>query len=249
MTLPSNVQSSKNNTLSNYETILRTTLLLDGDWKVGLSEIPFTNSWFNVKKEDSRITVFDPVANRVLDKVFVRPGRYDTVESLFEEIRMSWLLKPDRKYPWLSYSVNHRQVTAHAGKTAEGNPLYMTMSGGVAQLLGFRDMGRKNRISELEPASEPYDLTGGLYSIYVYCDVCEHSLVGDKCVQLLRSVKIPPKSQAGEMIDICFDNPHYIPVSKREISRIEISLKDDAGEDIDFKYGRTEVTLHFVRES
>jgi len=51
ITLPSNVKSFEYNTIANYKTKLfrRVQFPKNENWKVGLSEIQFTKTWFNVR--------------------------------------------------------------------------------------------------------------------------------------------------------------------------------------------------------
>ena len=95
VTLPSNVQShSKEENLCNsYKTTLAQRIELEGDWEVGLSEISYTNSWFNITRpmrigtairgmpEDDQLGVFriTPVL------YYIPPGRYD-VKTLVSHI-------------------------------------------------------------------------------------------------------------------------------------------------------------------
>ena len=49
ITLPSNVRSFSDNTISNYETLLPHTIYLQDDWEVGLVELQYTKSWYLFK--------------------------------------------------------------------------------------------------------------------------------------------------------------------------------------------------------
>lgn len=56
ITLPSNVSSTEyfpENTVVNYYTKLAQRVVLDGSWEVGLSEVSFTNSWYNITTNQS----------------------------------------------------------------------------------------------------------------------------------------------------------------------------------------------------
>lgn len=252
LTLPSNVRSSKRNTLATYETILPHTLMLDGEWKVGLSEIQFTNSWFNITNKSSRVSLYVPHLTRLYqnESNYVEPGRYEDITTLVDAVMRKSNLCDCKTMPKVLYKRSNRTVEIHDGVSEGGYPIEVIVSGEAAELMGFDDKSMapdEYRTGVAKRSVVPYDLSAGIYSVYVYCDVADYSIVGDKCVQLLRSVKIPPKSAFGESVYVCYDSPHYIPISKRVISRIEISLKDDAGKDIPFKFGRTEITLHFVR--
>ena len=104
LTLPSNSSMDiyPNNTLAKYTTRLHNDVSLQGEWEVGLSEIVFPKTWFNINKSQYvRIRVYNWDQNKVdestgeeidpidLASVFdvnIRPGYYVNVESLVFEI-------------------------------------------------------------------------------------------------------------------------------------------------------------------
>jgi hypothetical protein len=92
-----------------------------------------------------------------------------------------------------------------------------------------------------------YDINGGIHNLMVYSDVVDFSVVGDVKAQLLRVVEIPPSSAFGESIVLTYEKPYFLPLATKEISSIEIDIKDDSGHQVDFQFGRVEVTLQFVR--
>jgi hypothetical protein len=54
VTLPSNVSQHKyfkQNTIANYITKLPSHISLDGKWEVGLVEVSYTKSWYNVQND------------------------------------------------------------------------------------------------------------------------------------------------------------------------------------------------------
>lgn len=253
MTLPSNVKSSITNGLANYETVLAKPIQLDGNWKVGLTEIQFTNSWHNVKEGSSKIEIVvsdakGGVGNRLLQG-HVPPGRYDEIQELIDVIVSKFTPSPSIKsFPKLTLVPYARRLKHTEGEMTDSKESnFLQLSGDAADILGYD-------LDKLEPQRSgmythvPYDLAAGIHSIYVYCDVVEYSFVGDMCVQLLRSVKVPSSSKFGDNVNVTFDRPYYMPLNSKEVSRILISLKDDSGELIDFKFGRSEITLHFIRD-
>ena len=79
--------------------------------------------------------------------------------------------------------------------------------------------------------------------MYVYCDIVEPQIVGDCLTPLLRVVNV--EGNHDDVLVKSFDFPHYVPVSKRELSTIEINIKDDANRFVGFRYGKVVVKLHF----
>ena len=92
-----------------------------------------------------------------------------------------------------------------------------------------------------------YDMRGGIHSILVYSDVVDFSVVGDIRAQMLRIVEVPSFSRFGDSVVFTYERPYFLPLATKEISSIEIDIKDDTGSPIDFKFGRVEVTLQFLK--
>lgn len=79
--------------------------------------------------------------------------------------------------------------------------------------------------------------------LYVYADIVEPSSVGDVKAPLLRVIGSDSIAKAFAN----FDMPHYYPLSNREFNRIEIVIKDLAGNMPSFASGTSIVTLHFKK--
>ena len=125
--------------------------------------------------------------------------------------------------------------------------LYLT--GKIAEILGFRKEIRLQRQMDKEvrvTAQFPPDLRRSIYSIYVYCSICEPVLVGTKRVPLLRSVSFNT-GKYGETISVLYSTPVYVSVNAKYINNIEVELRDDMGELIPFVEGKTSLLLHFRR--
>ncbi len=87
------------------------------------------------------------------------------------------------------------------------------------------------------------DMQREFYSMYVYCDVVEHSAVGDAMAPLLRPVNVAGKE--GTMVNKIFEPVQYIPVGRKVFETLEVYITDDLGRPIKFQRGRVIVTLHF----
>ena len=81
--------------------------------------------------------------------------------------------------------------------------------------------------------------------MYVYANILEPQIVGNVSAPLLRIVNVEGKYP--NIIDKVFDFPHYIPVLVKDISDIEINIKDDLNEYIPFLSGKVIIKLHFRR--
>jgi len=81
-------------------------------------------------------------------------------------------------------------------------------------------------------------------SLYVYCDVVNHQLIGDTMAPLLGVVPIQ-KQAKGKQLYWVFDPPYYMDVSRNEISSIEVRLTTERGEEFPFLAGNVVCRLHF----
>lgn len=89
----------------------------------------------------------------------------------------------------------------------------------------------------------PVDLRMGFEVFYVYCDLVELQMVGNSLVPLLRVVNVEGKH--NDIVLKSYENPNYLPVSKREFDSIEINIKDNTNHSIQFLGGQVIVKLHF----
>ena len=88
-----------------------------------------------------------------------------------------------------------------------------------------------------------YSKLNGIHSLFVYTDIIDNQFVGNSQSPLLNVVNVSNDYQ--HFISRIYDNPNYISVSPREISSINISIRDDTGEKIFFSNSKVIIKLHF----
>ena len=102
----------------------------------------------------------------------------------------------------------------------------------------FKQKARKfmengNRLEELLPGKSSYtaericNLQRGFYSLLVYCNVVEPTVVGAFKVPLLRTVNIDGRE--GLTVSRIYQNIQYVPLHRKQFDTIEIDIKDDVG--------------------
>lgn len=269
VTLASNVTNKNySNSISNFVTQLPSTILLDSFWRVGLTEIHFTNSWCNLRA-DNEIKIHDNFKIKSFNSYTALPaGRYDDVESLLDEIRTRCLQSKNSEVqtlPEFGVNTNTRRITMKNGYTFQMDHLNYELDTELKEMLGIQDGFKSSythRIITMDDEIEvnpivsendtfegvhSYDLTGGIHSLFVYCDIVDYSIVGDTRSQLLRMAHIPADSRFGDSIVDRFENPHYLPLATKEISSIEIDIKDDSNSPVNFEFGRVKLVLHFKK--
>ena len=143
--LMSNVTSSASNTMAKFKTILPKTLKLFGQWEVGLVEISFTKSWFNVKNE---FYIKYSMGNSILDaSSYIQPGYYKEPKQLLSMLNEAMLKvyyhQDERKLPLippeLRYNDITRRITVSAGKDQDNERYFFPYFGKeVNSMLGLR---------------------------------------------------------------------------------------------------------------
>jgi hypothetical protein len=80
-------------------------------------------------------------------------------------------------------------------------------------------------------------------SLYLYSDIIDGPILNGKRVALLRKISIPHEKKYGEEINISYDNIHYYPLNVKELSSIQVIIKDEKDNKISLKGGTTFIHL------
>jgi len=267
ITLPSNVvdKSFPNNTIANYTTILNQRISLKDKWEIGLSEISYTKSWYNVLNTH-KILLYDEIGNyENTNDLLVFSGFYESEDKLVNEINSKFSTLKNIKPPKLFYNKLNNKINIEAG-FKEKIKIYPSFGNEIDNILGLKNRnmnkeyyqssdtneieiynGKEMFINKTFEAFHSVEITAGYHSLFVYCNIVCPSHIGDTCAPLLRVVEVSNKSQFGEQCVIKYENPQYRSILLNEFSNIEISILDDSGNLIPFKFGRSIVTLHFKK--
>jgi len=89
----------------------------------------------------------------------------------------------------------------------------------------------------------PADLSCGMSYLYIYCDVLEPQIIGTKLAPLLQVVNVEGKYT--QLVSRIYTAPHYVPILKKCFNSIEINIKNDMDEPVNFTFGKTIVKMHF----
>jgi hypothetical protein len=241
VTLPSNTISDQKNTASQFVVHLPQKLHLSGDWECGLCEIVYPHNWSTLSKTDGVFAVQMKKSSEKI-KVSLPQGCYDTPQEFINMIH-GILKEGASKVPGIdkaiSFAFDH--VTRRIKFTLRSDVDSLYLSEALSNMLGFNFRAMKNsQIAEKEP-----DMRAGFESMYVYCNILEPQIVGNISAPLLRIVNTEGKYP--EIIVKTFDEPRYIPVLVKDISMIEVNIKNDVNEYVNFIYGKVIVKLHFRR--
>ncbi len=230
------------NKLTRYTTKLPQTMELDGNWEVGLSEIHYTHSWYNVKKGEMwlRLHYKDNKGVTKMKHYELHEGYYKTPKWLINQFNR---LKGKESYE-SNFTLSISDIDHKAWlqlKKKNGNVI--SISPGLQQALGFRLLAYEPGFHRADFVA---DLSRGLTSLYVYCPLVEHRTVGDTQAPLLRLV--PIEGRDAQNVSRVFDPVHYVPLVQCNFQTVEIDIRDDTGQPVPFENGRVVVTLHFRKK-
>lgn len=257
VTLPSNVQTNQEtNTIGDYVTTLPNTLRLDPSWRVAITELFFTNSWYNlVQESEVKINVYDWSGPRAVlsssETFTIEPGRYSTINDILDRINghESVVMAGSKNALKLAIETKTNHIMSTIGKSKSGKERFMyEFDSTLAELLGVPNNNwTKLPKTQLMLAPKPFNKFAGTSTLQIDSDAVDYSIIGSKSAQLLRITHIPPLPFGNEA-HIVFDKPYYLPLSRDEISQIRITIKDEQENKVDFKFGKVIVILHFTQD-
>ena len=208
---------------------------LDGTWEIGLAEIQYPPSWYNVKNSEAWLKVHFYKESELQTQLVLLPdGYYSSAKRIMkttegEKHRTELKNKFDMGFSEINHKINMKVK----------KDCQVIISPLLQSMLGFRQA----IFSAGEYASDwVADVKKGLNSLYVYCPLVEPRMVGNAQVPLLKIV--PMEGRDGEMIIRVFDPIQYCPLLQRRIQTVEIDIRDDTGSIVPFERGRVVVTLH-----
>lgn len=274
LTLPSNSSEKfyPDNTLTQFTTKLQDDITLNGDWEVGLSEIIYPKTWYNLSRaqhveirctECSDVTPpFEkkPKKRSYVKMVVLTAGYYKSMQDIIDELnKMLEVAYTEPVEDWKEGDTNHFVSQLARPKftfNPASNKVSVLVQGKTAiwftrnlrEILGFqrkdRELlhNRRKRPKHIQ-ADRTSDIECGRHALYVYCDLLECVPVGDTAAPLLRIVDI--NGQSGAMIHKYFEKPRYVPLQKKHFGSLEIHIRDSFGDKIPFESGTIIVTLHF----
>ena len=256
--LPSNasLQYFPHNTLTNYTAQLAQEIKLPpGEWEVGLSEISFNKSWYNVM--GGFVYLSTPGEQEDILAV-IQSGYYSDMNELTQEINNQLKQESQARGSSLgdkvSFQFNNRSRRVSVRKSLH-HQIKINVNGPLRSQLGFSDAFH-NRILYTSDIDQKYpqevnkEFTGDenanidtISNIYVYSDVVQNSHIGDVQSRLLRIV--PVNKEHWAVNSRIYQKIQYLPVSQKNIRNISIYLRTDTGEKVPFTAGKTVVTLQF----
>lgn len=229
-----------------FSTKLPKSLILEGEWYVGVVEVQYPCTIFNVQESENVVFTSkwmimpgeDAKYSLVHYKQKIPAMNYDSIEEVIAALNKHTL--PEITF---QYNLITKLVTVACSNTFVD---LIKLSTNLCLQLGF------------EPDKNLIDNGIGTYSsnvclglpsqLFIYCDIIEPQIVGDTMAPLLRIVPLDPTIYVyGANKMHIFSPPHYVPVMRREFDVIEIDIRTSTGKKIPFQFGTTCIKVHFKK--
>ena len=228
MTLPSNASMKTHlvNTLTHYTTDLPRRIDLIGEWECGLTEMQYSQTWYNVTEDDVRLFLNEIDVPDVTRRAKLSCGYYDDPLTLMYHVNNGlYSLRTAKTRAQMSYSSVTQKMTLHM---TENTLFTIPYHSSTASMLGFRESvatgaetttttSASSPVSDSRTSDSSYpfhieasdvvDMTQGFNTLYVYTDVVESRVVGDTLAPLLRS--IPISGRHGVALELPLDRNGY----------------------------------------
>ena len=122
-----------NNKTSNFVTKLSRTLQLDGESEVGLAEIDYPHTWYNIREGKNSVEIYAPDNLYLVFKTVefsIQPGYYEKVQDVIDALHKAGL--DNLTDVVLSYDDTSKRVTVKCG-----NCVVVKLRGDIARMFGF----------------------------------------------------------------------------------------------------------------
>ena len=165
----------------------------------------------------------------------VQEGYCHTVDSLVYELRMMLILLGISLEMEMDRVVlqNNGNYNVHLSQT-------------LMEKLGFVDMPELGFGLGRHIAENPGDLTEQTVpTLFIYCDILEHVVIGDVMAPLLHMVDMKCKRTYGKMHETPLA-PLYVPLQKKHFDTVEINIMTDTGEPVHFAEGKSVTVLERI---
>ena len=184
ITLPSNssLQYFPDNKTSNFVMKLSRTLQLDGEWEVGLAEIDYLHTWYDIREGKNSVEIY--VTDKWAQEFSIQPGCYEKVIDVIDALCKAGLANLIDVV--VRYDETSKRVTVKCAKGA-----VLELRGDIARMLGFIN-NTSIRAFDEKGFTLALPKTGSQY-FYVYTDIIKSQYHGEVVVHVLRTVTVKGK--------------------------------------------------------
>jgi hypothetical protein len=233
-------------TLPSNDVKLPERIRLDDDYELGVTEIVYPHTWYNVDNDDKNTGSARTTSSRINSR------SQDVSQIRFSRRRRDVPIQSDSsgRQSVRRHTGHCRKI--HVGQTSRSLPHADTKFSrnhrdilrgpvGIHGILSQDD--RTKRIGSR--GSKPFDVNRGLNLMYVNCDVASHGIVGDTKTPLLRVFNTVGRHR--DLVRLTYYRHHYVPIGRREFNRITITINNELCEPTSIRSGQFVTTLHIRR--
>ncbi|GBM40976.1 hypothetical protein AVEN_250302-1 [Araneus ventricosus] len=209
------------NKVSNYVIQLPSPIALQGEWEFFLAEIIYPHTWHNVNNTNN-LFGFDLGDEKFISRR-ISPGCYETVPDILREMNLNSF----RDKIQFMFNSSTQKVKIKVENTAK-----VVFEKGLCDLLGFEPQVIEGTVKSPHFA----DPHAAFPFLYIYTDIESSQIVGNVQAPLLRILTVGGND--GEIINVHYDRPHYVPVIRNSFQTIEIGVRLNSGELVPFERGK-----------
>lgn len=239
-----------------------------GEWEMAVVELILPSQVYNVSKDESQfqfVSKHKGLIQRLMElhppkckmegdsiayPLCIAPGVYNSPEHLVGAIndaiqqKIGETLKVLHCHFDMRYSTMAKRVKF--AKNSDQFEFRLRFHPGMLAKLGA---SVQNDISTNDDLAFTHDidLYAGINHMFVYSDLVDFTLLGDVQAPILRVVPFQESHQIHVHKE--FLNLHYVPVSKPYFDEIDIHIRGDTGELIQFSGGKSMIKLHFKKKT
>lgn len=106
------------------------------------------------------------------------------------------------------------------------------------------------RFPKTSVAERPFDVSGGIDQLFVYCNLIKEHMFGNQSKKILRVISINRSEfdRFGQNITTAILNPQFFPLFETVFDRVEIEIRDRCGQLIPFTSGSVIATIEIRRK-
>lgn len=245
------------NNLSDFRVRLPQPVTLDQSYRVALTRISYTKSYFNYDvKGGFWVILSDTKEKYVPDKESINkckleckllPGYY-TPQTFIDmiNIQVSGVIigGTDRKKSDPVFKLKNGFLFVEPGsfENASKNEIKW-------ELLFDNKTNRFLGIDDKDPEKQrPVFMNQGLTDLFVYSDLVYPTIVGDSSCELLTILDGQTEKDFGAHCCEIFEDAWYHPLAKTSFQEIRIYIRTDTGEPPNFRFGRVNLRLSFKKD-
>lgn len=239
------------NKLSQFRVRLPHPITLDPSYRVALTRISWTKSFFNFRGGSGVVHLSDTKSEMDAENkdeamtCKLLAGFYEP-ETLIQMLNLQVKkvkIRADldlKSYP--VYSLTNGYLTTEPGVIDAGDEKeyrwYLKFDKQTEKILGF----------EGETVTRPVFVDQGYTDFYVYSDLVYPSIVGDQTCELLNIIDGQTDQPYGSHCCESWEQPWYHKLAKTSFQEIIVYLRRDDGTAPHFRFGRVCLRLTFKRE-